>query len=91
MAELAAVGLGSLIVPLPGAIADEQTANANYLVDAGAATCIAQDVLTPEMLAGQLGALTRERAQAMAVAARALGRGDAAQRIATICMEFGTR
>jgi UDP-N-acetylglucosamine--N-acetylmuramyl-(pentapeptide) pyrophosphoryl-undecaprenol N-acetylglucosamine transferase len=91
VAELAAVGLGSLIVPLPGAIADEQTANAQYLVDAGAATCIAQDELSAEILAGQLGALPRERALAMAVAARALGRGDAAARIASICMEFGAR
>ena len=45
IAELAAVGLGAMIVPLPGAIADEQTANAAFLVDAGAATCIAQDRL----------------------------------------------
>jgi UDP-N-acetylglucosamine--N-acetylmuramyl-(pentapeptide) pyrophosphoryl-undecaprenol N-acetylglucosamine transferase len=91
VAELAAVGLGSLIVPLPGAIADEQTANAQYLVDSGAATCIAQDTLTPEILAGHLRGLTRERALAMAVAARALGRGDAAARIASICMEFGAQ
>ena len=37
MAELAAVGLGAIVVPLPGAIADEQSANAQFLVDAGAA------------------------------------------------------
>ena len=37
VAELAAVGVGAIIVPLPGAIADEQSANAQFLVDAGAA------------------------------------------------------
>jgi UDP-N-acetylglucosamine--N-acetylmuramyl-(pentapeptide) pyrophosphoryl-undecaprenol N-acetylglucosamine transferase len=37
VAELAAVGVASIIVPLPGAIADEQSANADFLVDAGAA------------------------------------------------------
>ena len=31
VAELAAVGLGAIVVPLPGAIADEQTANARFL------------------------------------------------------------
>ncbi|HVS57886.1 MAG TPA: undecaprenyldiphospho-muramoylpentapeptide beta-N-acetylglucosaminyltransferase, partial [Casimicrobiaceae bacterium] len=36
VAEIAAVGVGSVIVPLPGAIADEQTHNARFLVDAGA-------------------------------------------------------
>ena len=34
ISELAAVGLGALVVPLPGAIADEQSANAQFLVDA---------------------------------------------------------
>ena len=37
VSELAAVGLGAIVVPLPGAIADEQSANAQFLVDAGAA------------------------------------------------------
>ena len=37
VAELAAVGVAAIIVPLPGAIADEQSANAQFLVDAGAA------------------------------------------------------
>jgi len=35
VAELAAVGLGAVVVPLPGAIADEQTANADFLAAAG--------------------------------------------------------
>jgi UDP-N-acetylglucosamine--N-acetylmuramyl-(pentapeptide) pyrophosphoryl-undecaprenol N-acetylglucosamine transferase len=91
VAELAAVGLGALIVPLPGAIADEQTANAQYLVDAGAATCVAQDALAPQWLATHLAMMTRERALEMANAARTMGRGDAAVHIANICVAWSTR
>jgi UDP-N-acetylglucosamine--N-acetylmuramyl-(pentapeptide) pyrophosphoryl-undecaprenol N-acetylglucosamine transferase len=91
IAELAAVGLGALIVPLPGAIADEQTANADYLVKAGGATCVAQDQLDATRLARLLTRMTRARAQAMAIEARRVGRGDAASRIAGICLELSPR
>ena len=48
ISELAAVGLGALVVPLPGAIADEQSANARFLVDAQAAWLEPQGTLTAE-------------------------------------------
>src|SRR5689334_7808946 len=48
VAELAAVGLGAIVVPLPGAIADEQTANARFLEEAGAAIIVAQARLTDQ-------------------------------------------
>jgi UDP-N-acetylglucosamine--N-acetylmuramyl-(pentapeptide) pyrophosphoryl-undecaprenol N-acetylglucosamine transferase len=86
VSELAAVGLGALVVPLPGAIADEQTANAEFLVEAGAAARVAQDALTPQALASFLAGLDRPRALAMARAARALGRADAADRVAGACL-----
>jgi len=54
ISELAAVGLGSIVVPLPGAIADEQSANAQFLVDAGAAWKEPQAELTPERLRERL-------------------------------------
>ena len=88
VAELAAVGLGAVIVPLPGAIADEQSANAQFLVDAGAAWKEPQDVLTADRLAGILRLLDRPRARAMAEAAHAQGRRDAAARVAAICAEL---
>ena len=91
VAELAAVGLGSIIVPLPGAIADEQTANAKFLVDAGAAHCIAQDALSPERLASLIAKTTRDDALALALAARGVGRRDAADQVADACVELGTR
>ncbi len=91
VAELAAVGLGAAIVPLPGAIADEQSANAQFLVDAGAAWKEPQHALTAERLAGLLRQLDRPRARAMAEAAHAQGKRDAAQRVAAVCLELAAR
>jgi len=89
VAELAAVGVASIIVPLPGAIADEQSANAKFLVDAGAALMISQGDLTPGRLAADLGSFSRARSLAMAIAARTLARPDAADRVADACVALG--
>jgi UDP-N-acetylglucosamine--N-acetylmuramyl-(pentapeptide) pyrophosphoryl-undecaprenol N-acetylglucosamine transferase len=91
VAELAAVGLGACVVPLPGAIADEQSANAQFLVDAGAAWKEPQDALTAERLAGLLHLIDRPRARAMAEAAHALGKRDAAARVAAVCAEWAAK
>ena len=88
VAELAAVGLGAIVVPLPGAIADEQTANARFLLDAGAAIVMAQDELLGGdlPLAGVLRALRRADALTMAVNAHRVGKRDAADRVADACI-----
>jgi len=91
VAELAAAGAPAIIVPLPGAIADEQSANARFLVDAGAALAIAEAELTPEVLVGRLASFTRRELLAMAVAARKLARAHAADRVADACIAFGSR
>jgi UDP-N-acetylglucosamine--N-acetylmuramyl-(pentapeptide) pyrophosphoryl-undecaprenol N-acetylglucosamine transferase len=88
VAELAAVGVGSVIVPLPGAIADEQTHNARLLVDAGAGSLIPQIELTAKLLADMLAGYGRERLLAMAVAARSVARTDATDRVADACIEL---
>ncbi len=88
VSELAAVGVGSIIVPLPGAIADEQSANAQFLVAAGAALMIPQRELTPSRLAGELRQLARGKLLDMAVAARSVGRADASERVADACLEL---
>jgi UDP-N-acetylglucosamine--N-acetylmuramyl-(pentapeptide) pyrophosphoryl-undecaprenol N-acetylglucosamine transferase len=49
-AELAAWGIPPIVVPLPTAAADHQTANARALSAAGAAEMILQSALTPEIL-----------------------------------------
>jgi len=55
IAELAAAGLGSILVPYPFAVDDHQTKNAALLVDAGAAVLLPQDELNGEILADLLG------------------------------------
>jgi len=91
VSELAAVGVASMIVPLPGAIADEQSANAQFLVDGNAAVKIPERELTPEALAARLQSFTRATLLAMSVAARKLARPDAADRVADVCVALGAR
>jgi UDP-N-acetylglucosamine--N-acetylmuramyl-(pentapeptide) pyrophosphoryl-undecaprenol N-acetylglucosamine transferase len=91
VAELAAVGVGALIVPLPGAIADEQSANARFLVDAGAALALPQAELSAATLAQLVASLDRPRLLAMAKAARALARPDATRRVADACIAEGSK
>lgn len=86
VAELAAVGLGSVLVPFPFAADDHQVDNAQTLVAAGAAQMILQQDLTPERLADWLRAATRERLLAMAIAARTLRKADATSRVADVCI-----
>jgi UDP-N-acetylglucosamine--N-acetylmuramyl-(pentapeptide) pyrophosphoryl-undecaprenol N-acetylglucosamine transferase len=88
VAELAAVGLGAIVVPLPGAIADEQTANARFLLDAGAAIVMTQaELLGRDVpLSGVLRALRRADALTMAINAHRVGKRDAADRVADACI-----
>jgi UDP-N-acetylglucosamine--N-acetylmuramyl-(pentapeptide) pyrophosphoryl-undecaprenol N-acetylglucosamine transferase len=85
LAELAAVGVGSILVPFPFAIDDHQTHNARALAEAGAAILLPQVHLSARGLAELLRGLDRVRLLAMAEAARGLGRPDAAARVADIC------
>jgi UDP-N-acetylglucosamine--N-acetylmuramyl-(pentapeptide) pyrophosphoryl-undecaprenol N-acetylglucosamine transferase len=91
VAELAAAGVGALLVPLPGAIADEQTENARFLVAAGGGVLVPQSELTVERLAGFIRGCRREGLLALAAAARRVGRADAAERVAAACMAEAQR
>jgi UDP-N-acetylglucosamine--N-acetylmuramyl-(pentapeptide) pyrophosphoryl-undecaprenol N-acetylglucosamine transferase len=83
--ELAAAGLPSILVPYPHATADHQTLNARHMVAAGAAVVVPDAELDGPRLAREVGALLAapEQLRAMANAARAAARPDAAQRIAS--------
>jgi UDP-N-acetylglucosamine--N-acetylmuramyl-(pentapeptide) pyrophosphoryl-undecaprenol N-acetylglucosamine transferase len=86
LAELTAVGVGSILVPFPFAIDDHQTHNARALADAGATIVIPQSELSPQRLSGLLASFERARLIEMARAARALGKPDAAQKVAELCI-----
>lgn len=83
-AELCAWGIPSVLVPLPTAAADHQTANARSLAAAGAARWMPESEATAERLAAEVGALVADGAarEALAEGARARGRPDAATDIA---------
>ena len=87
IAELAAAGVASVLVPFPHAVDDHQTGNARFLAEAGAAILLPQSELAPEKLASLLGELTREKLAAMAEQARALAKPDATRAVAQACME----
>lgn len=90
VAELAAVGRPSILVPLPGSIDQDQFANAGVLADVGGAVRIAQAEFTPDRLAAEISALAAEPARlaGMVAAARAAGRLDAADRLADLVMKI---
>ena len=88
VAELAAAGLPSVLVPFPHAVDDHQTKNARFLSDAGAAVLVPQSELTPERLAELIAGFDRKRLLGMAALARSLGRPDATAAVARMCMEL---
>jgi UDP-N-acetylglucosamine--N-acetylmuramyl-(pentapeptide) pyrophosphoryl-undecaprenol N-acetylglucosamine transferase len=89
--ELAALGLPAILVPLPGARGDEQTANARVLTDAGAAVLVPERELTPERLADEVRALLADPARraGMAARARSLAAPDAAERLVELVLALG--
>ncbi len=89
VAELAAIGRPSILVPLPGAIDQDQFANAGVLSQAGGALRIPQAEFTPDRVAAEISALAAEPAKltAMASAARGAGRLDAAERLADLVVK----
>src|SRR3984957_4961711 len=89
VAELAAIGRPSILVPLPGSIDQDQFANAGVLAQAGGALRIAQAEFTPDRLAAEISALAAEPRQlaTMAARARGVGRLDAAPRLAALGMK----
>ncbi|MEQ8662193.1 MAG: undecaprenyldiphospho-muramoylpentapeptide beta-N-acetylglucosaminyltransferase [Gammaproteobacteria bacterium] len=90
VAELAACGAAAILVPYPYAVDDHQTANARYLVDAGAALLIPEHELDATRLGAAVAHLLGDRARlvAMAEQARALARPDAVATVAGACLEY---
>lgn len=89
ISELAAAGVAAILVPFPFAVDDHQTANANYLVQHGAAWLRPQAELTADQLVNDIRTLTQSREQvlAMSKAARLQAKPEAAGLVANYCIE----
>jgi len=91
IAELAAAGVGAVLVPYPYAVDDHQTHNAAYLAETGAAVVVQQRDLSVERLRDLLNAFIEGNARSklliMAQAARKLAQPHAAEQVADICLE----
>lgn len=89
VAELAAAGLGAVLVPFPAAVDDHQTRNAQYLVDAGGAILLPQTELNAARLAAELAPLLARPAMRLelAQAARQATHPDSARRVVDVVRE----
>lgn len=89
IAELAAAGVGAVLVPYPHAVDDHQTHNARYLMKVGAARLVADHELDADRLEDLLRELTangRSTLLAMAEAARAAAKPAATQALLDACL-----
>ena len=86
VAELMAIGRPAILVPLPGALDDNQTPNAEILSRADAGWCVAQPDLTPDSLAQMLTRIFSDPVglTLRAAAAHALATPHAAERLADV-------
>jgi UDP-N-acetylglucosamine--N-acetylmuramyl-(pentapeptide) pyrophosphoryl-undecaprenol N-acetylglucosamine transferase len=91
VAELMVIGRPAILVPLPHALDDNQTPNADALAEAGGGWRIAQRELTPEKLSDLLEAAfsSPDELARRAAAAHALARPDAAARLADLVERIG--
>ncbi len=89
LSELAAAGLGCVLVPYPHAVDDHQTKNAAWLIAAGAARLLPQSELSAASLSSMLTDLmqNREALLKMAMSARAISLPDADRVVADACLE----
>lgn len=92
IAELTVLGAACMLVPYPYATDDHQTTNAQAMVAHGAAVLIADSELDDERFGDELVALLSdaELRATMSAASRALGRADAAERVAALAREVVT-
>lgn len=92
VAELSVIGRPSVLVPLPGALDQDQAANAKTLADIGAAIVLPQVAFTPERLAQEIEGFLREPARLTraAASAKSAGISDAADRLAEAVLRLAS-
>ena len=86
--EIAAVGCAALFVPFPFAVDDHQSANARFLVDAGAAWLVPQADLTAQNLAQRIQQWERSALMDKAMAAKNLQKTQATREVVAACEEL---
>ncbi|GLS46532.1 undecaprenyldiphospho-muramoylpentapeptide beta-N-acetylglucosaminyltransferase [Methylobacterium brachythecii] len=93
VSELAAIGRPSILVPLPGALDQDQAANAATLAAIGAALNLPQTAFTPDRLTAELVDYFEapQKLTAAAKAAKTAGILDAAERLAALVVETAAR
>jgi UDP-N-acetylglucosamine--N-acetylmuramyl-(pentapeptide) pyrophosphoryl-undecaprenol N-acetylglucosamine transferase len=91
VAEVAAVGVAALFIPLPHAIDDHQTANARYLSDCHGGWLQKQSDFSPAWLGQWLKDRTRQELAQVAQHAHEHARLNAAQQIADACEQLSRR
>jgi len=92
VAEIATMGVAALLVPLPHAVDDHQTANAQALVAVGAAVCVAQAELVQTGASIFAELLSQpQRLQAMAANAKAVALPAATQAVVAQCEQWHLR
>jgi UDP-N-acetylglucosamine--N-acetylmuramyl-(pentapeptide) pyrophosphoryl-undecaprenol N-acetylglucosamine transferase len=90
VAEVAKVGLPAVFIPFPHAVDDHQTANAQALVDVGAAVIVQERNFMPESVRAKVVELIKEplKRQKMAAAAKQVMPANSAEIIADKCLEL---
>jgi len=87
VAELAAAGVPSILIPYPYAVDDHQTENAKFLVDQNAAVLLPQDQLSKEKLATIIRNMLPNLTE-IAAAALSIAQPNAAQKMANLAFEW---
>jgi UDP-N-acetylglucosamine--N-acetylmuramyl-(pentapeptide) pyrophosphoryl-undecaprenol N-acetylglucosamine transferase len=92
VSELAVIGRPAILVPLPGAIDQDQAANAEQFAASGAAIVAAQSVFSPQWLATSLveAQADMDGLARRAAAAKQMGIADAAERLADLVLSLVT-
>lgn len=88
VAEVAAVGVAALFIPLPHAIDDHQTANAQYLSECGGAWLQPQSSFTSQWLSKWLRQRNRTELAAVATQAYQHAHEQAVEKITQACQEI---
>jgi len=90
IAEVAAAGVASLLVPYPFAVDDHQTANGSYLAENDAAIMMQQTEFNKQSVSVVLQDLLadKDRLLSMSLSARALAKPTATSEVAAICAKL---